>query len=420
MVKIDKLDNGVKIVMEQLPSVRSVAIGIWVKSGSIYEDEYNNGISHFIEHMLFKGTEKRAAKQIAEDMSAIGGHINAFTGKEYTCFYAQTLDEHIEIGIDILSDMLQNSLFSNEDIKKEKTVVLEEIDMVEDSPEEVALDSFHQNVWKGHSLGFSILGGKDNIKNLTREDLINYYKKYYTTDNIVISVAGHFEFNYIKELLNTYFRDINTKSSKGSIEDPKYHRSFLYRNKDIEQVHLCLGFEGIHYYSDKLYTLAILNTILGGSMSSRLFQGIREEKGLAYSIYSFTSTYQEAGLLNIYAATNPNSINEVLEQVKDEVSWLKQNGITQDELDKTKEQLKSNYIIGLESTNSRMSSNGKSIILLNRIKTQDEIIDKLNTVTLEDFNELTRDIFQMNELSLTFVGRTKNIDIEKVKDVWAE
>jgi predicted Zn-dependent peptidase len=418
MIQIDQLNNGIKVVFETLPSVRSVAVGIWIKTGSIYEQENNNGVSHFIEHMLFKGTKKRSAKVIAEEMSAIGGHMNAFTAKEYTCFYAQTLDEHIYMALDVLSDMLQNSLFAEEEIKKESTVILDEIDMYEDSPEEIAHDLFQEKIWEGHALGYNILGKKETVESLDRKELLKYFNHYYNVDNIVISVAGCFDPEEIKDTLNKLFTHVPKASVIDPIDVPQYKRSFAYKDKDIEQVHVCLGYPSITYHSESLYTQAILNTILGGSMNSKLFQAIREEKGLAYSIYSYTSTYCNTGLLNIYAASNPAYVEDVLIQIKEEVKKLKLDGITEDELNKTKEQLKSNYIIGLESTNSRMSSNGKAMCTLNRIKTQDEILDQLNAVTLNDFQEFGNQILDFNKLSLSVVGRMKNINIERVRELW--
>ncbi|TCT15044.1 putative Zn-dependent peptidase [Natranaerovirga pectinivora] len=418
MINTNTLDNGIKVVLEKMDSVRSVAVGVWVRTGSVFEDLENNGISHFIEHMLFKGTKNRTAKQIAEDMSAIGGHLNAFTAKEYTCYYAQTLDEHIEIAMEILGDMLQNSLFADEDIEKEHTVILDEIDMYEDSPEDIAHDLFQQNVWQGQSLGYNILGTKENIKKIKRDELLKYFNENYYGQNIVISVAGNFEETKIMNALNEIFKDIPSDIENEMVYNPEYNKSFIYKDKDIEQAHLCLGFPGIDYLSKDLYTLAILNTVLGGGMNSRLFQSIREEKGLAYSIYSYTSTYKYTGLLYIYAASNPIYVEEVFVQIKEEIKKLRENLITEEELNKIKEQLKSNYIIGLESTNSKMSSNGKSIILLGRVKTQDEIIEKLNSVTLDDFKVLTDKILQYDKLSLSLVGRINNLDIGRIKELW--
>ena len=420
MVEITQLENGIKVVIEKIPTVRSAAVGIWVKAGSVMENKKNNGVSHFLEHMIFKGTANRTAKKIAEDMSAIGGHINAFTAKECTCYYAQTLDANIDSALDVLSDMIQNSLFREEDIEKEKEVVLDEIDMYEDSPEDLVHDMFQQKVWNNHPLGYNILGGKDNIRNMTRDDLVTYYNNNYTTDNIVISVAGNVDVQQILVTLNKMFNQINKKIEVKNhiITEVDYKPSFVWKDKDIEQVHLCMGYEGIHYNSDKIYMLAIMNSILGGSMDSRLFQGIREEKGLAYSIYSAASNYEEGGLLNIYAATNPMHIEEVIKEVRVEISTLVNKGISEHELAKTKEQLKSNYIIGLESTSSRMSNNGKSIMLLNRIKTQDEIINKINEVSYEDIIQFTKDILDNGGLSISLVGNENNFDVEKVETLW--
>lgn len=419
MIQVDSLDNGIKVVLEQMPSVRSVTIGIWVRTGSLYENKMNNGISHFIEHMLFKGTYKRTAKQIAKDMSAIGGHINAFTAKEYTCFYAQTLDENIKEALDVLSDMLQNSIIGEKEILKEKQVILDEIDMYEDVPEDLVHDIFQQSVWKEHALGFNILGLKENINKIDQKDLLTHYKNNYSVDNMVISIAGNFDPNQLKSILNELFMNVKkNETTKKDIEDVNYKQSFITRDKDIEQIHICVGYPSITYNSDELYALALLNTIFGGSMNSRLFQTIREDKALAYSIYSYTSTYQKAGLMNIYVATNPNYVIKVLDEIKNQTQIIKDTLISKEELNQTKEQLKSNYIIGLESTSNRMNNNGKSVLIQDRVKTQDEIIDKLNSVTIEHFMNLTNKIFDNKQMSFSIVGRLNTIEIDRVKDLW--
>ncbi|TCK97946.1 putative Zn-dependent peptidase [Natranaerovirga hydrolytica] len=418
MININQLENQTKVVLEEIKSVRSVAVGIWIKTGSMYEDNNNNGVAHLIEHMLFKGTKNRTAKKIAEDMSAIGGHINAFTAKEYTCFYAQTLDEHIETAIEILSDMLLNSLFLESELEKEKKVILDEIDMYEDSPEEVVHDLFQENAWKEHPLSYNILGPKENITNMKNESILEFFKTQYCTDNIVISVAGHFESHKMLGILNHYFINETTQSTQVMNPKPEYKKAFSYKNKEIEQMHLCIGFPGIHYHSNQLYVLAIFNTIFGGGMNSRLFQSIREEQGLAYSIYSYTGTYKDAGIFNIYVATNPSYVEDVFKQIKEEIYKIKKEAITQDELNKTKEQLKSNYIIGLEGTNSRMSVNGKSIAILDRIKTQDEIIQEIDKVTIEDFQALANQMLQYDKMGLSIVGKINHINMEKVKELW--
>lgn len=417
MVKIKYLDNGLCVVGEENPYVRSVAVGIWIKNGSVDENESNSGISHFIEHMMFKGTEKRTARNIADEMSAIGGRINAFTGKEYMCYYAHTLDNHIDVALDVLSDMLLNSKFLTEDMEKEKGVILEEINMYEDSPEEIVHDLIQQEAWGNSSLGSNILGTKENINTFTRDDLIQYMKNYYIPDNIVISVVGKIDFDEIFKKIEDRFSVLVNKKPIPRSNKVNYKKCFVTKDKDIEQVHLCLGFPTIPYDSENIYLLSIINTILGGGMNSKLFQAIREEKGLAYSIYSYAETYKSAGLLNIYAATNPSQIEEVIEHIIQEITLLIKEGISEEELNKTKEQIKSNLIIGFENMNSRMSSYGKYKLILNRIKSQDEMIEGINEVTADQLIDFAKETFDLNKMSVALVGRHEHMDIERIEQI---
>lgn len=417
MVKIKYLDNGLCVVGEENPYVRSVAVGIWIKNGSVDENESNSGISHFIEHMMFKGTEKRTARNIADEMSAIGGRINAFTGKEYMCYYAHTLDNHIDVALDVLSDMLLNSKFLTEDMEKEKGVILEEINMYEDSPEEIVHDLIQQEAWGNSSLGSNILGTKENINTFTQDDLIQYMKNHYIPDNIVISVVGKIDFDEIFKKIEDRFSVLVNKKPIPRSNKVNYKKCFVTKDKDIEQVHLCLGFPTIPYDSENIYLLSIINTILGGGMNSKLFQAIREEKGLAYSIYSYAETYKSAGLLNIYAATNPSQIEEVIEHIIQEITLLIKEGISEEELNKTKEQIKSNLIIGFENMNSRMSSYGKYKLILNRIKSQDEMIEGINEVTADQLIDFAKETFDLNKMSVALVGRHEHMDIERIEQI---
>lgn len=417
MVKIKTMDNGLCVIGEENSFVRSVALGIWIRNGSIDENKTNNGISHFIEHMMFKGTKNRTAKDIADEMSEVGGRINAFTGKEYMCYYAHTLDNHIDVALDVLSDMLLNSSMKDEDMTKEKGVVIEEINMYEDSPEEIVHDLIQEEAWSGSTLGYNILGTKELVNNFTKEDIKNYMSKYYIPENIVISVVGKFDFDEMFDKINNKFSSLESKKRIPRIDKLDYKKCFVTKDKDIEQVHLCLSFPSIPYNSDEIYILSILNTILGGGINSRLFQSIREEKGLAYSIYSYVETYEVAGMLNIYAATNPTQVEEVVLSIMDEINLLLEKGIDEKELNQTKEQLKSNLIIGFENMNSRMSSYGKTKLMINRIKTQDEMIEGINAVNLDSFISFARKTFNYSEMSTSLVGRHKDIDIERIKDI---
>ncbi|HEX9062077.1 MAG TPA: pitrilysin family protein, partial [Clostridia bacterium] len=317
MFKKVTLDNGVRIVYEKIPHVRSVSVGVWIGAGSRNESPRNNGVSHFIEHMLFKGTGKRSAKEIAENIDNIGGQLNAFTGKECTCYYTKTLDSHIDISMDVLSDMLFNSKFRTSDIDLERKVILEEIGMYEDTPEDMAHDLLTESVWEGHSLGYPILGTKECLNGIDGDVMKNYIDTNYLPTNCVLSVAGNFDEDGLIPLIASYFgRWHGITDTKGEIRNPLYKKSIKIKEKDTEQVHLCIGFKGIEHGSNELYTLLAINNIFGGGMSSRLFQNIREEKGLVYSIYSYPSSYRKAGLFTIYAGMNPERLKEVIQLVK--------------------------------------------------------------------------------------------------------
>ncbi len=402
------LDNGIRVVYERIPFVRSISIGIWVGTGSRNENSTNNGISHFIEHMLFKGTNKRSAKEIAACIDNLGGQINAFTGKECTCFYTKTLDEHMDIAVDVLADMLFNSKFDKKDIDTEKRVILEEISMYEDSPEDLVHDLLSEAVWNGDPLGYPILGTKECLEDITRDRIIEYMEQMYTPQNIIISAAGNFDENHLIDTLTRYFGGWNRK---GTVVTDYNAVNFIpgkvVKEKDIEQVHLCLGFEGMEHGDKDLYSLLAVNNILGGGMSSRLFQKIREETGLVYSIYSYPSSYKRAGLFTIYAGMNPNHLDIVLELILDEIDILLKKGIDHDELAKSKEQLKGSYMLGLESTSSRMNSIGKSELLLGYIHTPEEILQKIEDVNMESVHNTINRIFDSKRMSMSLVGAMK-------------
>lgn len=418
MVKIQHLQNGICLVGEEVDFVRSVSIGIWIKNGSVDESLSNNGISHFIEHMLFKGTNNRSAKDIADEMAHVGGRLNAFTAKEYMCYYAHVLDEHFDIAVDILSDMIQNSVFNSEEMEKEKGVILEEISMSEDSPEDIVHDILQDKIWGQSPLSYSILGLKDNIKNFDRDNLIKYLSKHYVAENIVISVVGKIDFEDTVNKLNEKFNKVSVQKPIERISSIQYEKGFVTKDKDIEQVHLCMGFPSISYDSKDVFDVSVLNTILGGGLNSRLFQSIREEKGLAYSIYSFTESYKNTGMFNIYAASNPVQMEYVIQSIKDEIDKLITDEFNEDELEKTKVQIKSNLIIGMESMNSRMSNYGKSKLVLNRIKSQDEIISGVDNVTVDSLKKISEEIFDSNKLSVSLVGKINKLNLERIEGIW--
>jgi len=401
-----KLSNGIRVVVEKIPYMKSVSLGIWIGAGSVHEDLNNNGISHFIEHMLFKGTQTRTAKEIAEEIDNIGGQLNAFTSKEYTCYYAKVLDTHIHTAVDVLTDMLFHSTFSSVEIEKEKSVVLEEINMYEDSPEDNVHDLLSSTIFHKHPLGLPILGNWDTINRFDRELLTGYLNQNYTVDKIVISVVGNFDEKELIALLEEKFHHFANRSSEETETDlPVFSAGSSVKYKDIEQAHLCIGLEGASLTSNYLYPLLIINNVFGGSMSSRLFQKIREDKGLAYSVYSYLSSYKTLGLLTIYVAVNPAHMIEVLRLIHKEIKDLLKTGFTKDELEKSKEQLKGSYILGLESTSSRMVAIGKSELLTNHIEKPKEVLQKIDQVTMEDIDKTIHKIFDLQKASIAAVGK---------------
>ncbi|NLK86840.1 MAG: insulinase family protein [Clostridiaceae bacterium] len=409
MLKKYSLKNGVRVVCEKLQYVRSVSVGIWVRTGSRDEDTRINGISHFIEHMLFKGTQSRTAAQIAEAIDNIGGQLNAFTGKECTCYYAKTLDEHIGIALDILSDMFFNSVFANKDIALEKRVIIEEIGMYEDSPEDLVHDVLSETVWGGSSVGHPILGTKKSLRNINRERIMEYMRARYTPANTVISVAGNYDDAMLEELLERYFGDWYPEASPDEEQNSAIFKPAVkVRQKDTEQVHICIGFEGVKNGDDNLYPLLAVNNILGGGMSSKLFQRIREKKGLVYSIYSYPTTYKDTGLFTVYAGMKPDNLDEVIHLIYDEIRMMKKKGIPASDLEKAKEQMKGNYILGLESTSSRMNSIGKSELLLGYINTPEEILNKIGSVTKEGVDAMADRILDLDRKGISIVGNVRN------------
>ncbi|HOQ37120.1 MAG TPA: pitrilysin family protein [Acetivibrio sp.] len=416
MFKRTKLDNGVRIVYEQIPYVRSVSIGIWVGTGSRYERRENNGVSHFIEHLLFKGTENRTAREIADSIDSIGGQLNAFTGKECTCFYTKTLDTHAETALDVLSDMFFHSKFDKKDIDVERRVVIEEIGMYEDSPEELVHDILSECAWKDNPLGFPILGTVETLSGIERDQIISYMKDNYLPQNTVISVAGNFSedkmINLIKERFSTWKASGSTPKECGSAG---FNPGIKIKEKDTEQIHICIAFEGIEHGDDDIYSLLTVNNVLGGGMSSRLFQKIREESGLVYSIYSYPSSYKKTGLFTIYAGMNPEHLEKVLELIMKETKLMKKEGITKDELEKSREQLKGSYILGLESTSSRMNSIGKAEVLTGNIYTPDEILKKIDEVSLDKVEHVINRIFSLDKICFSAVGNIKkDIDLKNI------
>lgn len=416
MYFIDKLNNGTRVVMEKIPYVNSVSIGVYVNTGSINEDKNQNGISHFIEHMLFKGTLGRTGKEIAQTIDNIGGQINAFTEKECTCFYVRVLDKHLLTAIDILSDMINNPKFSDYDIENEKKVILEEIKMYLDSPEDLVYDLLDEIMFNGTPLSLPILGTKKTLLNLNKDIILKYYRKHYIPQNMVISIAGNFNPSETLNMLNYYFnmesKCCNTDKLYNNV--PRFEQKLKGKKKDIEQLNFCLGMEGVKRGDENLYSLLVVNNVFGGSISSRLFQKIREDKGLAYSIYSNSSSFQNTGIFAIYAALGENEILNVAELINREIKEIKKNLIDEYELSKSKEQLKSNYMLGMEDTLSRMIELGETELFLNRILSPEEILNRIDKIKMEDIEKIISKVFDKNKYNIAYVGNLdNNEDIDK-------
>ncbi|MGM9928812.1 MAG: M16 family metallopeptidase [Bacillus sp. (in: firmicutes)] len=393
MIKKYTCQNGVRIVLENIPTVRSVAIGLWIKTGSVNETPENNGISHFLEHMFFKGTNTRNAKEIAEAFDSIGGQVNAFTSKEYTCYYAKVLDNHANFALNVLSDMFFNSVFDTVELEKEKNVVYEEIKMYEDTPDDIVHDLLSKAAYGNSSLAYPILGREKTLATFTSDTLKQYVYDMYTPDRLVISIAGNVDESFMKDVEKLFGSYERSKEGFREQEKPYFHCNTLNRKKDTEQAHLCLGYEGLPIGHPDMYSLIVMNNILGGSMSSRLFQEVREQRGLAYSIYSYHSGYQDSGLVTIYGGTGAQQMDVLFDTIQNTLATFKSEGITKKELMNSKEQLKGNLMLSLESTNSRMSRNGKNELMLGKHRSLDEIVELIDEVTEESVAAMTNKVF---------------------------
>lgn len=384
------LQNGLRVICEPIPHFRSVSVGLWVGAGSMLEEPSENGLSHFLEHMLFKGTKKRTAREIAEVMDAIGGQINAFTGKECTCYYAKVMDEHLPIAMDVLSDLLRNAEIDEGELEKERGVILEEIAMVEDTPDDIVHDLLSEAAYEGSSLAQTILGTNERIAGYGREALVAYRQTHYRPDNTVLAVAGRYDLDRLKALAESLLGDWQGDGDAVAFPAAAFVPGLRRKEKEVEQVHVCIGYPGVAVGSDDTYALAIFNNLFGGGMSSRLFQRIREESGMAYSVGSYPSSVPGSGLYTLYAGTSPQHVEVVLRMLREEVERVLADGVGDAEFEKAREQLKGGYILGLESTSSRMSSIGRSTLLLDRVRGEDEVLEKIRAVTPEGMMRIAR------------------------------
>ncbi len=411
MHKVFKLSNGIPVVTESTDYVKSVSAGVWIYAGSAMENSKNNGVAHFIDHMLFKGTTTRSAREIAEYMDAVGGHLNAVTAHEYTCYYTRTLAEHLDMAFEILSDMIRNSTFTDENIEIERKVITEEINMSEDDPEDLIHDILCRTMWKDEPLGFPIAGTVKTVKGMDKGCILDYYKGRYIADNIVISVVGNLDEKSAIDMLEEKFGGIERQNIIRKPQKKLIHtRNAEIVKKDIEQCQLCLGFEGYSRQAEKSYDLAVVNALFGGNMSSRLFQKVREESGLAYSVYSYTDSYQENGSLAIYAGLNPEELKRALDIIVKEIKILKRDKLTKDEVETAKTQMKAAAVMGNEGLSARMSHYGKSMLFENTAKNIDDVIRHIDAVSAEGVAEVIDSVFDGSKMALALLGNIKDTE----------
>ena len=406
MVEQITLQNGVRILTEPMAGVRSASLGIWVGAGSRHESAAENGAAHFIEHMVFKGTDTRTAAQIAQEMDAIGGQVNAFTTKESTCFYVRALDTHLGQATDILCDMFFHSAFRQEDVDTERGVILEEIGMYADNPEDLCSERLAAAVYKGSALARPILGKPATLKTMTGQSLRQWRDDHYRPDQVVVALAGSFSAAVVEDLKARFgaMKPVPARKHKAA----SFQSAFTLKKKAIEQNHLTLAFPGFPYGSDRRYALQLLSFLLGGGMSSRLWQEVREKRGLCYSVYSYGAGHEDTGLFGIYTALGRETEAQALDAIKTVVTGLVQDGVTEEELSRAREQSKASVLMGLESTQSHMSHMGRSALLTGTVLTPDEIIAAYDAVTREDVLALARTIFDPRNMALSAVGRVEN------------
>ncbi len=409
MYEYKTLQNGIRIVAEKIPYLHSVSMGVWVGNGSRYENLSENGISHFIEHMLFKGTEKRSARDIAAEVDAVGGQLNAFTTREYTCFYTKTLDEHVGLAADILSDILFHSLLTEQDMALERRVITEEISLYEDSPEDLVYDLLYEAIWKDSSMGRNILGTPESLAAITSERMRAYMQSHYTGKNIVISVSGNYT-EQLFEVLEQYFGSQELSRELPAIFPVAYAPGRILKTKDIEQVQLAVAFNGIDVYDESVYSLLVFNNVFGSGMSSRLFQNIREKRGLVYSIGAGHSAYIGTGIFDISAGMSPENLKQVAELIDREIQTIRRDKLSEQEIEKAKEQLKGSYILSYESTGARMQAAGRSLLLNKPICTCEETIQKIEAVNADSVAEIIDRVLDEATLSVAAVGPITKLD----------
>src|SRR5215218_9025660 len=413
MVVRDVLDNGLRLITETMPHVRSVTIGVWLTRGSRHESDARSGIAHFVEHMLFKGTDTRTAEDIAQAIDSIGGQLDAFTAKEYASYYIKVLDEHVPLAVDLLADIVLRPAFSAEEIEREKKVILEEIKMVEDTPDDLVHELFTQHFWEGHPLGRPILGSPETVESFTAASLLEYFGAAYVGRNMIISAAGNLEHAKVRELVDRAFGAVPADGEPLSAAPPRVVPQVITRTKELEQSHICLGTNSYPQNHEDRYVSYIMNTVLGGSMSSRLFQNVREKRGLAYSVFSGLSAYRDAGNMTIYAGCSNQAVGEVIDLCVEELRGMKSTPVPDTELRRAKDHLKGSLMLSLENTASRMSHLARQEIYFDRHFGLDETLAGVERVTTEDVQRVAEDLFKNDALSATVLGNVNGFELPR-------
>ena len=405
------LDNGLRILTEQMTEVRSVSIGVWLARGSRHESAERSGIAHFVEHMLFKGTDTRSAEDIAQAIDSIGGQLDAFTAKEYAGYYIKVLDEHLPLALDILADLVLRPAFDPEDIEREKKVVIEEIKMVEDTPDDLVHELFTQGFWEDHPLGRPILGTRETVEALDQASLRAYFADAYTPGNLIVSAVGNLRHDHVRNLVHERFGHLAARGGRMIETPPRVVPKVLIRNKELEQSHICLGTNSFQQDHGDRYTSYVLNTLLGGSMSSRLFQNVREKRGLAYAVFSGMSAYRDAGQFTIYAGCANEAVGEVIDLVVDELRTLKRTPVPAAELQRAKDHLKGSLMLGLENTASRMSHVARQEMYFERQVGLDETLKGVESVSAADVQRVAAELFVDGGLSATVLGNVNGLQL---------
>ncbi|MBT9155788.1 MAG: putative zinc protease [Firmicutes bacterium] len=418
-MQVTKLDSGLRVASEHIPHVQTVTIGFWVRCGTFAESSDEMGLSHFLEHMFFKGTQSRSARDIVEAFDDVGGELNAYTAKEYTCFFAKVMDEHLPLAVEVLSDMLTRPLFAEEDLEREKQIVLEEISLYEDAPDELIHDKLADAIWPHHPLGRPILGTRESITSITPHSLRQFYAKHYCPENVVIAACGHLSHEELVRL-------VEASCSLGSqgvcvsdfADNLPYSERISVIERPIEQLHLCLGFPGLSWRDKDIYAMNIMNNIFGAGMSSRIFQGIREELGLAYSIYSYSASFVSAGYFAVYAGLSARNTATLLKTVGRELLAMKNAPVSAVEISRARQQVKGALVMGLESTANRMSRMGRGLLLIGRVMDTAEILERIEAVTLEDVQSLAKRVFALDQLTVCALGPTAMLPnlVEALRD----